>query len=212
MTLSDSLENIAQTNVYGMFMSPIGVFHNTNHEQNKVDILEYVKTLDGESVTAPAPTSKISHNILQLGPPNLLDLPGLASVKESILQAVTEVNKQAFAYAIQQPTIVDSQLEVANEGSFLAPHEYANTVYRGYYYVNFDPQLHSSLTFKRNVASPHYPIIQTPNLTETPFNILEQQVPTQEGDIVIFPSNMTHGFENNTHANRMTISFNVLPF
>ena len=33
----------------------------------------------------------------------------------------------------------------------------------------------------------------------------------EEGDIIIHPPNMQHGFEGSGHANRITLSFNVAP-
>ena len=42
----------------------------------------------------------------------------------------------------------------------------------------------------------------------TPFNNLTQDVPTSEGDILIFPSNLSRGFELNSTPNRLTLTFN----
>ena len=49
-----------------------------------------------------------------------------------------------------------------------------------------------------------------PQTKITAFNQLDTQIPTEEGDIVIFPSNLSHGYESNTHGNRITLSFNVV--
>ena len=43
----------------------------------------------------------------------------------------------------------------------------------------------------------------------TPFNCLDQNIPYKEGDIIIFPSNLSRGYEQNVEGNRITISFNV---
>lgn len=210
MNLSDNFENIAQSNVYGLFMMPVGVFHNPDHTEHKQLILDYIQTLDSETVTSAR--QSISHGILQLGPSNILDQPELSPVRETISQAILDINANAFAYDLQSPTITDSVLEVHQEGSFLAPHEYANCLYSGIYFINFDREQHSQLKFKRTIASPFYSIIQAPQTTQTAFNLLDTSVPYSEGDILIFPSNLSHGYESNTHANRITLSFNIPPF
>ena len=191
-------------------MMPVGVFHNPDHTEHKQLILDYIQTLDSETVTSAR--ESISHGILQLGPSNILDQPELSPIKQMLSQAILEVNHGAFAYNIQQPTLTDSVLEVAQEGSFLAPHEYANTLYSAIYFINYDQNTHSQLKFKRTIGSPYYPIVQAPQTQQTAFNLLDTSVPYSEGDVVIFPSNLSHGFESNTHANRITLSFNVAPY
>ena len=42
----------------------------------------------------------------------------------------------------------------------------------------------------------------------TPFNNLTQDIPVGEGDILVYPSNISRGFELNSTPNRMTITFN----
>ena len=209
--LSDNFESIATTNVYGVFLTPIGVYRNPDHKEHKQLILDYIRSMNPEDVNV-SPRSDINTGIKQLGGMNILMTPELAPIRETISKAILEVNDGGLAYDMKQPVLTDSVLELADKGSFYAPHEYSNTVYSGVYYVNFDHDQHSQLKWKRCIGSPFYPIVQMPQTKITPFNQLDTRIPTEEGDIVIFPSNLSHGYESNTHGNRITLSFNVAPY
>ena len=61
--LSDSLNDIAQTNVYGLFMQPVGRYRIKDHQKYKTQILEYIQKLDGNELKNERPT--ISVNVVQ---------------------------------------------------------------------------------------------------------------------------------------------------
>ena len=44
------------------------------------------------------------------------------------------------------------------------------------------------------------------------FNQVDATVPYNEGDVIIHPPNLQHGFESSSHTNRIALSFNVAPF
>ena len=46
MNLSDSLENVADTNVYGVFMQPVGKYKVKNHAKFKTIIMQYIADLE----------------------------------------------------------------------------------------------------------------------------------------------------------------------
>ena len=56
-----------------------------------------------------------------------------------------------------------------------------------------------------------YPIMMLPYESMTAFNLQEATLPYAAGDIVIYPSNLTHGFDSNPTDNRITLTFNVIP-
>lgn len=210
MNLNDSLENVAQTNVYGLFMQPVGKYKIKNHAKFKTIIMQYIADLDGVKLENKHPS--ISVNVAQLGDHQILELPEFKELKNEIKNAVNEVNKQAFAYELTDGThFADSYLELGQEGALYAPHEHSNVLYSGTYYVNFNDNQHPMMKFRRNIISSHYPIIQYPTTQMNAFNQLDAVVPYEEGDIIIHPPNMQHGYEGSGHANRITLSFNVAP-
>ena len=94
MNLSDSLENVADTNVYGVFMQPVGKYKVKNHAKFKTMIMQYIAELDGSKLENKHPT--ISVNVSQLGDHQILELPEFRELKNEIKNAVNEVNKQSF--------------------------------------------------------------------------------------------------------------------
>ena len=45
----------------------------------------------------------------------------------------------------------------------------------------------------------------------TAFNLQEATIPYKNGDCVIYPANLTHGYESNPTDNRITLTFNIIP-
>tara|TARA_B100000927_G_scaffold291486_1_gene293943 strand:- start:9675 stop:10319 length:645 start_codon:yes stop_codon:yes gene_type:complete len=208
--LSDDFEGIQQTNVYGLFMSPVGNFTNKNHDRDKKLITDFINQCSKEDLFQ-SPNSDICHGVTQIGQNNVLDHPLLKEVKQSILTAVNEVNDNALKYDLSSMELIDSHIEVASQSSIYAPHEFSNCLYSGCYFINYDAEKHAPLKFKRTTQSTFYPIMQCKQTGLTPFNLLDASVPTVEGDIIIFPSNLTHGYETNGEHNRITLTFNVSP-
>ena len=207
--LSDNLESVANTNVYGMFMTPVGVHSLTNHKQHKQTILDYIAALSPDDVKQ-SPRKDINSGVLQLGALNVLNLEQFVSLKSDILQGIVDINSKALCYELgDNPNVIDSTIELGNEGSLYAPHEQSNCLYSGTYFVNWNANEHSPLKFKRDVSSTHYPVIQYNQTQITPFNMLDGIVPITEGEICLYPANLTRGYEPNTKGNRITITFNV---
>jgi ectoine hydroxylase-related dioxygenase (phytanoyl-CoA dioxygenase family) len=46
----------------------------------------------------------------------------------------------------------------------------------------------------------------------TAFNLQEATIPHKAGDAVIYPANLTHGYESNPTGDRITLTFNVVPY
>lgn len=209
--LSDNLiQEVTNTSVYGLFMVPIGKFTNDKHNEHKAILIDFLDQID-KSTCIPSPRTSICYGITQLGNNQILEDPSLADLKKTIQDAVFAVNEQSNCYDWKVPgeiEFADSIIEVAGKDSMYAPHEQSNVLYSGQYFVNYIPDKHSPLKFNKAITSPHYPIMQGKNTKLTPFNNLTQDIPTSEGDILIFPSNLSRGFELNSEPNRMTISFN----
>ena len=209
--LSDNLtQSVTDTSVYGLFMVPIGKYTNKKHNEHKAILVDFLDQIDPKTCI-PSPKTSICYNITQLGDNAILEHQALATIKETIQKAVFEVNSQSYCYEwekFQEIQFSDSYIEVAGAESMYAPYEQSNVLYSGRYFINYLPDKHSPLKFNRAIGSPHYPIMQGKHSKITPFNNLTQDVPTSEGDILIFPSNLSRGFELNSTPNRLTLTFN----
>ena len=107
--------------------------------------------------------------------------------------------------------ISDCYVEVAHPGAIYAPHEHSNCLFSGTLFINYEPEQHSFMKFKRNVMSQMFPIMMLPFEQMTAFNLQEATIPYANGDCIIYPSNLTHGYESNPTDNRITLTFNVIP-
>lgn len=206
--LSDNLteEVLHKNQTFACFPSAISAFDVPDHNNVKQQILSWMRTKD---LNPDHGRRMISHNVVTVGNDNELlnDLPELKTI---LLDLVAKHNENAWSYA-SRFDIQESYLEIASEGAIYAPHEHSNALYSGTYFLNLDKKVHSPLKFRRHVVSTHFPALQIECSKETAFNQPECYVPHNEGTVLIYPPNLTHGYESNLGDNRITISFNVVP-
>lgn len=204
--LSDSLDNKVTQETYGLFPIPITRYSASNHDDLKQQILNWMSNQD---LLPDHKRNAICHNVLQVGPNNqiLNDLPDLA---QTLLDATTLHNNNSLKYNAQFG-FSDSYLEIANKDAIYAPHEHSNCLYTIIYLINYDDKQHSYIKWRRNVASHFYPVIQLDSTELSPYNMTEATFKQSEGDILIFPSNMTHGYDSNPSDQRISLTANVVP-
>ena len=202
ISLSPNLDDVVQYETYGLFMTPVTKYDMTDFV---VPILNWMKNED----FVDHDRQTICHNVQQVGPTNkiLEDLPDL---KAELLTAVRKANEGGMSYA-SNFAISDCYVEVAHPGAIYAPHEHSNCLFSGTLFINYEPEQHSFMKFKRNVMSQMFPIMMHPFEQMTAFNLQEATIPYANGDCIIYPSNLTHGYESNPTDNRMTLTFNVIP-
>lgn len=202
ISLSPNLDDVVQYETYGLFMTPVTKYDMTDFV---VPILNWMKNED----FVDHDRNTICHNVQQVGPTNkiLEDLPDL---KAELLTAVRKANEGGMSYA-SNFAISDCYVEVAHPGAIYAPHEHSNCLFSGTLFINYEPEQHSFMKFKRNVMSQMFPIMMLPFEQMTAFNLQEATIPYSNGDCIIYPSNLTHGYESNPTDNRITLTFNVIP-
>lgn len=202
ISLSPNLDDVVQYETYGLFMTPVTKYDMTDFV---VPILNWMKNED----FVDHDRQTICHNVQQVGPTNkiLEDLPDL---KAELLTAVRKANEGGMSYA-SNFAISDCYVEVAHPGAIYAPHEHSNCLFSGTLFINYEPEQHSFMKFKRNVMSQMFPIMMLPFEQMTAFNLQEATIPYANGDCIIYPSNLTHGYESNPTDNRITLTFNVIP-
>lgn len=202
ISLSPNLDDVVQYETYGLFMTPVTKYDMTDFI---VPILNWMKNED----FVDHDRKTICHNVQQVGPTNkiLEDLPDL---KAELLTAVRKANQGGMSYA-SNFAISDCYVEVAHPGAIYAPHEHSNCLFSGTLFINYEPEQHSFMKFKRNVMSQMFPIMMLPFEQMTAFNLQEATIPYANGDCIIYPSNLTHGYESNPTDNRITLTFNVIP-
>ena len=202
ISLSPNLDDVVQYETYGLFMTPVTKYDMTDFV---VPILNWMKNED----FVDHDRNTICHNVQQVGPTNkiLEDLPDL---KAELLTAARKANESGLSYA-SNFAISDCYVEVAHPGAIYAPHEHSNCLFSGTLFINYEPEQHSFMKFKRNVMSQMFPVMMLPFQNMTAFNLQEATIPYANGDCIIYPSNLTHGYESNPTDNRITLTFNVIP-
>lgn len=202
ISLSPNLDDVVQYETYGLFMTPVTKYDMTDFV---VPILNWMKNED----FVDHDRNTICHNVQQVGPTNkiLEDLPDL---KAELLTAARKANESGLCYA-SNFAISDCYVEVAHPGAIYAPHEHSNCLFSGTLFINYEPEQHSYMKFKRNVMSQMFPVMMLPFQNMTAFNLQEATIPYANGDCIIYPSNLTHGYESNPTDNRITLTFNVIP-
>ena len=202
INLSYSLEEQITFETYGLFMQPVTKYNMSDFIPK---ILSWMKNED----FVDHDRQQICHNVQQVGPKNkiLKDLPDLEA---ELLEAVRKCNDSSLNYATNF-AISDSYIEIAHRDAIYAPHEHSNCLFSGTLFINYVPDSHSYLKFKRNTLSSMFPVMMLPFEQMTAFNLQEATIPVQQGDALIYPSNLTHGYESNPTDNRITLTFNVIP-
>ena len=202
ISLSPNLDDVVQFETYGLFMTPVTKYDLSDFVPK---ILSWMKNED----FVDHDRNSICHNVQQIGPTNkiLEDLPDLEA---ELLEAARKANQSGMSYA-SNFKVTDAYIELAHEGAIYAPHEHSNCLFSGTLFINYIPDSHSYLKFKRNVMSQMFPVMMLPFETMTAFNLQEATVPVSQGDCLIYPSNLTHGYESNPVDNRITLTFNIIP-
>ena len=109
--------------------------------------------------------------------------------------------------------VTDYWFNISQKDGYQHLHDHCNAAVSGTYYINFNERSHSRF----QVATPHAqttsfePILLTETVKATDWN---QQIITinhTEGDLVLFPSWLRHGYAPNSADGRISLSFNVMP-
>lgn len=91
-------------------------------------------------------------------------------------------------------------------------HNHCNSFVSGTYYVNYDPENHSPLKFENPLISPTKPYMMLNTETITQFNHEESYCQfIEEGDLVLWQSFLSHGYEINKKDERISVSMNFVP-
>ena len=116
-------------------------------------------------------------------------------------------------YIPETVQVTDSWFNVSNTGGLQHQHYHANSYISGVYYVNFDAEKgHCSTSFTKDERR-FMPNSSTLQLLKTKYTEFNQNdvVYAKEGELILFPSYITHGYKENQGDNRVTISMNIMP-
>mgnify|MGYP003950912361 CR=1 FL=1 len=106
-----------------------------------------------------------------------------------------------------------SWVNKTNKGFSQKIHNHGNSYLSATYYIQYDPSIHSSINFynnKEQEAKLPYMYYKPTEFNE--YNALGFSLSDlKEGDLLIWPSHLEHGYDENLGDNRISLSLNFLP-
>jgi hypothetical protein len=204
-TLSDSLEDKVTQEIYGLFPTPVGRFTLNDWATLRNEVYSYINKV---KIQDESGRESICHNVKQIGDKNkcIEETPLLT---QALIQIAQKFNDSTYNYDVNF-AISEAYLEIGSEGALYAPHEHSNCLFSATVLINYE-EGHSPVKFRRNVTSSYYPVMQFPSKGMSPYNLTEATTPMEEGDVIIYPSMITHGFEGNAMPNRIALTVNFVP-
>ena len=116
-------------------------------------------------------------------------------------------------YLQESMMVTDSWINQCDEEGYQMAHFHANSYVSALYYVNYTEDMSPTYFVKACGTHMHHPDSPTLNLNyakNTRFNQIDQ-VMVKEGDVIIWPSQIIHGFKKNDVHGRTTLSMNLKP-
>jgi len=136
---------------------------------------------------------------------------------KSDLQKFVLTYIEFLGYECDEIIINSAWLNKSDEKSTLAYHNHCNSYISANYFINYNPDLHSSLTFRNDRASlgrnQDFPFFKLKkSKKKSIYNSDVINIDANEGQVIVWRSNQSHGyFEPNKANGRMTLSLNSLP-
>ena len=129
-------------------------------------------------------------------------------------QQAEHYGKEIQGHYIQEAVqVTDSWINISGKGGYQHPHQHANCLYSAIYYVNFDDSKdHVNTHFSKDESLyfPMMPSLQVLRKKYTEHN-QDEQIVVKEGELIIFPAQIIHGYKHNDGEGRITLSMNIMP-
>jgi uncharacterized protein (TIGR02466 family) len=195
-----NIENIA---VFPTLITKVSRF--LTEEQCK-DIFNYSKSKKllshGALTNGSVSSHSIQNNILQ---EIIKDIPNCALLTEQLYSVIQNYKNHS---GISANVITNSWINFQNIGSKLLRHAHGGSSISGAIYLNVDEKSSSIFFYNPN---PFIKITEIEKDHNTLFTSHSQSVKPTNGDLIIFPSWLEHGSDEdvNQTVNRAVLSFNV---
>jgi len=116
-------------------------------------------------------------------------------------------------YIQEHIQVTDSWFNISGEGAYQHPHCHGNSYLSGVYYVNFDDtkgHVNTHFTNSESLYQQYKPSLINLPVKYTDYN-QDNKVISNEGELLLFPSQVIHGYNLNKGENRITIAMNFMP-
>ena len=193
-----------------LFPVPIARYHRDDHEDLKAKFLTILDRYPKEQAYCETPG--LVH-FFQNGDLDLRQYPEFHDLYQWILSSVRDYATRFFG--ITETEFLDLNVWInANIGGFQHPHNHGNSLFSATYYIQFDSEAHSGLEFHnpRAPSSLFKPYLEVNGNEETEHSKHKHLIPVSQGDLLIWPSELMHGYDQKKVAMpRVSMSMNFLP-
>ncbi len=193
-----------------LFATPVAKYHFEDHQEIKKTILKVIEQADEKGLGVQVGYGNINHYY------NDGDLsekvPELKSLIERIKNCVADYAEQYFGMVDKDFVDLNSWIN-STTGGVQPGHIHNNSLFSATYYVQNDPTKHVGLDFlsPKNLIA-RDPLISVQEDRETLFNQRAVKLSVEEGDLLIWPSEVLHGYEQPpVDVPRISLSMNFMP-
>ena len=187
-------ESVSQKNIYPLFATAI--YKNklnitlTNNELSAIYDLNSSKQILG---------TKLSDDKF------ILERPELQRLKNTLLDEIKEYFNNVMHYEFEI-YITNSWCNIARHGEGQTLHNHSNSIVSGVFYLNVNNS-QPSITF----VNPTPPFLLNMRAQQyNMFNSLEFDIPVEDNDVILFPSQCFHYVKSNPTTNdRVSFAFNT---
>lgn len=198
--------------VFPILPTPLGVVKCPFYKEVKSLVLKEIAMKSGSSHT-----NQSGDFLYHLDYYSLLHEEKFKDLKEWIEEQGEIFVRDVMGHYLQEKMITtDSWVNICERGGKQHAHNHVNSLISGVYYVSKNDS-HSSTYFVRkesmgavNSVTATTPTISLPFEKQTEFN-QEGEMQVNEGDLVLFPSTVLHGYKTNYEDDRVTIAMNLMP-
>jgi uncharacterized protein (TIGR02466 family) len=195
------------TDFFTLFPTTVARFEYENHNKFKSDLINLLDTTDDVRVDKVLNSKHYFE-----GNSNYLEFDIFQDFKKFLINSANSYCKELMRYDVNN-VITESWINQTDTNYHQFMHNHGNSFLSATYYVNYDSKIHSPIEFQNN----RHKQTQLPYLMLRPFefndlNSLGWQPPNlSEGQLLIWPSHLEHGYGPNLGDNRISIAFNFLP-
>ena len=198
--------------IQGVFPVPIYVSRYEKHTEVKNELLRMIEAEGSNQEIHQNNRSEKTFHIVNDGFYTSTNAEFL-EFKHWVYNEIAEYWLNVLGKYPSEMLVTDYWFNISQKDGYQHLHDHCNAAISGTYYINFNERTHSRF----HVATPHTqltsfePVLVTETVKKTEWNQQAISISHAEGDLVLFPSWLRHGYPANLGDGRISLSFNVLP-
>lgn len=203
-----------ESKIYNAFAIPVGTYTYDYHSDLKESVLQIVereKRLQRNYYTNGG-NPQLSH-IFGRSNSNVFAKYSdeLEGFKKFCIETAKSFMIDSMGFRLQGDMLCPhSWINICNSGGKQVSHSHPNCVVSGTYFLNFNAS-HAKLRFSNPRNFPNIPCFGLVEGKQTPYSTGMYSPEVMEGQLLLWPSELLHGYANSMGENRITISMNFIP-